>query len=1453
MADTPDPTPLDALADRLLLAALNGPAMQCRPHRSRQRIDLARLATAAKTSPADLLHGILTDDDGVELRLPTQRPMRIPRAPGRVRDQSPVERDPPEAPDSPAEKEHDDSQTVGSKLRTIAEDARVYEQDTGISVLAIGFPLLHIPPDASLGGAPIGRRILAPLAFLPITLTVRPNGCHIARRAEMTALVPNSSLYAWLERHTGKAIANESEADDPSAHSDAAAVPAPLEQLNEWVQRIAAALKIPAIEMQFEGAETSWRLAPEGSSDTATPALVQSAVIGLFPMAKQGLIADMRSLCDGKSTSALVDVFTHANAALAGAPPESAATPEPVITLLPADPCQQAAVLAARDHPAIVLHGPPGTGKSQTIANIIADHLLRGQRVLFVCDKRTALDVVASRLKRAGLESLFAIVHDPRRDQREFFRAVRAQLDTLAQAETQATAERKLANATTALAATHAELSAYDAALTSPQPDGTTLHQMIGEWLAIPENRAAIVDHASLTDVPWDKRDDILRTIHDLMQRASRTGFADNPWRRAIGITLNDFLAHPRTAWDAPLAALESASRACDGYPSTVPLPLHESLDSSAAARTTLADLLAALRPRITHPALQNHLRDSAAQRAALTHQFTDAAPHIARLRAHPLDAELSATRPDAPPLPGEEKSLLETYAITAPHWFDALRMLHNAKLAKILAPCGLARSKPNAQRLLDHLRSVQARQSLGPLIAAAGLAAALQGSELIDTLDDLQTLLHALDLAEKSELLDRLTQAALLPEGGQDAPDAFINALRASVPRIPLIAACVTALDETPLLAPATRRDWQLDLRNGISLTARIVELRSSLDSLDDLLRVTRDLAALPASLRPTIDDWLTQKLAPDSAIAALQRSLLAQQIDSHLAAHPGLLAHDAADLADRAAHYQSLQRTGAAQISPAIRHRWTQRQRDRLLAATGSRLSAHGADLRRRLTSRGPHALRLRQVLQLGAQHPDGDPLLDICPVWMASPESVAQLFPRAPLFDLVIFDEASQCRLEDALPVLLRGKRLLIAGDPHQLPPTRFFESAAAPSDADEASTEQELFAQVQASTEDLLSSALNLSVHPQYLEVHYRSSNEELIQFSNHHFYRSRLQTIPGHPKRRSIVPAVVLDQVPGIYDQRRNVIESARVVQIVHDLLRRAEPPSIGIVCFNLVQRDQILDDLDALAEKDADFATRLAAARARVGSSTFEGLFVKNVESVQGDERDHLIISTTFGPDPHGRFYRRFGPLGLAGSGRRLNVLVTRARHEVHLVTSIPPSAYQQLPEIGAEQQLTGAYLLLDYLRFAARLQQAYALQQAQSSENDQSLPPSVARLPTADPSGVVDHVADRLVAAAPLGATTYYGSRGFCVDLMLHSPSGPDESACALLCDASRFSPTADRIAWDLFRAATFIGQGWNVQRLWSPHLYRDPPGTLATILKSPSIAALAAGHDAAPPTGDT
>jgi hypothetical protein len=679
-----------------------------------------------------------------------------------------------------------------------------------------------------------------------------------------------------------------------------------------------------------------------------------------------------------------------------------------------------------------------------------------------------------------------------------------------------------------------------------------------------------------------------------------------------------------------------------------------------------------------------------------------------------------------------------------------------------------------------------------------------------------------------------------------------FLEGLRQSPARAAALGKLQSSLAGSGLLDPAWLAAAMEPWRNGQAACDMVGRLRDTLDSLEDVLRVRTDLTALPPALRGPLKAVLGQPLSAEDGWTVLHRAGLANAITERLRTNPDLQALDRQRLQSSFDRFRELEQTKARLVRDAVLHHWVSRQQERLLVSTGSRLSGAGADMRRRLTMRGERALRLRQVVAVGHEIEGGDPLFDLRPVWMASPETVAQVFPRRPVFDVVVFDEASQCRLEEALPVLTRARRVVIAGDPKQLPPTRFFESAVAASEDEEVETEQELFEAHQGEVEDLLTAALGIAIEQCYLDVHYRSRNPDLIEFSNRQFYSERLQPIPGHPSQRSRFAPITLYRADGVYEERTNAAEAEQVCRIVRDLLRRAEPPSIGVASFNLAQRDLIVEKLEEMAAEDREFAGRLAEARARRGPASFEGLFVKNLENVQGDERDHIIISTTYGPDAQGRFYRRFGPLGRAGGGRRLNVLVTRAREEVHLVTSIPPTVYRSLPPVPSGQAPVGAWLLFAYLAFAETLAGAYEVMHQAAEKGGQSPSPAPggpARVrvhPSRAPSPFAAALAHVLAEEQGTGSDVYWGNDGFCVDLALHHPRRADDVTVGVLCDAVRFSPVDDPVAWDLFRTAMLEGQGWKLHRLWTPHFFRDPHGSAEAVRKA--VAELLAKEKAAP-----
>jgi hypothetical protein len=294
---------------------------------------------------------------------------------------------------------------------------------------------------------------------------------------------------------------------------------------------------------------------------------------------------------------------------------------------------------------------------------------------------------------------------------------------------------------------------------------------------------------------------------------------------------------------------------------------------------------------------------------------------------------------------------------------------------------------------------------------------------------------------------------------------------------------------------------------------------------------------------------------------------------------------------------------------------------------------------------------------------------------------------LLPKAAIFDTVIYDEASQMPVEYALPTLFRSKIVVVSGDDKQMPPTSFFSSKVESDEAaqfdgeepEESASEEERESYTETwnrreikDCPDLLHLA-RVVLPTRTLQVHYRSAYRELIAFSNASFYGNRLSVPVRHPDEvvRRIRPIQVI-RSDGVYKDQSNLKEAADVVQYLAEVWRNASPPSVGVVTFNRKQADIIEEALEDRAEDDRSFRNALMRERERTEDGEDMGFFVKNVENVQGDERDVIVFSSTFGRNGHGMFRRHFGVLGQAGGERRLNVAVTRARKKVVLVTSMP-------------------------------------------------------------------------------------------------------------------------------------------------------------------------------------
>jgi hypothetical protein len=949
-----------------------------------------------------------------------------------------------------------------------------------------------------------------------------------------------------------------------------------------------------------------------------------------------------------------------------------------------------------------------------------------------------------------------------------------------------------------------------------------------------------------------------------VLSRGTASRYPSNPWTEALGTTVAEFVKRPQSEVSERLEEAVSKAQRVDALGSGDGLvldPGHDLLAQSEAL-SALAAALDEVRSRggSASAELARFAKVPVESQKQAEGSLEAARAVAPKLGSEPLDAELVPVVRELPKVAdlslwaGRVASFLEI----ARKWYGFFFFGRRGAARAVLERFGLPLSAETAERLSTFLSRLKLRMMLQGSLAELRAALADHGAEastrllpdgeLSKAVGDYEVIFRVLGLALQDARLGihRSTLSEWLSNAERH------EELRATLLRLAERAVAVqgfgAALDGTGLFSAEKRKGLLTAACRGEPVHPELSALMQRQGTIEHVLRIQERLKTLPGPLSQALVRLLAVGAEEGPGWTAVQKAVLASVIAGRLASDPTLLGTDGERLRASYQKYRELEERRRALAVEVVLHRATERQRARLLASTGSRLNTLGADVRRRLVTRGERAMRLRQVIQQGASIEGGDPLFDLRPVWMASPEVVAQLMPRAPLFDVVIFDEASQCRLEEALPVLTRAKRVVIAGDPKQLPPTRFFESAVTESQESEAETDQELFEEQQADTEDLLTAALNLSIEQAYLDVHYRSTNADLIQFSNRHFYDARLQTIPGHPRNIAVLPPLRLIHAQGTYDKRANLKEARQVVAIVKELLAQPSPPSIGIACFNITQRDCINEVLADAAEEDPEFGARLQAARTRVGRASFEGLFVKNLENVQGDERDHLIISTTYGPDPSGKFYRRFGPLAQAGGGRRLNVLVTRARQQVHIVTSIPPAQYRAQQTIPAGKQPNGALLLYGYLNYAEQLERVYA------DEASRRLTGAAAREvecrihDTTAPSDLAIALGQHLKERYGIGSEVHWGNEGFGIDAALSHPEKPHHVTVGVICDGTRFTKAPDPVQWDVFRMEILRSQGWELSRVWSPQFFRDPEGTLRSIRAHVEKVLAAEGQASAP-----
>lgn len=423
-------------------------------------------------------------------------------------------------------------------------------------------------------------------------------------------------------------------------------------------------------------------------------------------------------------------------------------------------------------------------------------------------------------------------------------------------------------------------------------------------------------------------------------------------------------------------------------------------------------------------------------------------------------------------------------------------------------------------------------------------------------------------------------------------------------------------------------------------------------------------------------------------------------------------------------------------------------------------------------------------------------GRALQALKPCFMMSPLSVAQLIERGRLnFDVVIFDEASQVRPEDAMSAIARSHQFVVVGDQMQLPPTTFGEKGFNDEPLDDEGEEVE----ESAAVESILQLASASYGNGRTLLWHYRSRDPSLIAYSNREFYRNELLLFPC-PSAKSNAMGVKYVWVGGHYSARTNAAEAKACALAAVEFMRHSPHRSLGIVALNRPQADLIQLELDRLIHEHD--AAALYKAKWSIG---LEPLFVKNLENVQGDERDTIFVSTVFGDDESGRFYQRFGPINSNVGHRRLNVLFSRAKFQLVVFTSLPTEKIQL-----TQSSNWGVRALKEYLDYArtGRLERGAITGKSEDSPFEISV------------RGALE--------SAGFQCEPQVGIAGFFVDLGVRHPRFPDHFLAGIECDGAAYHSSKSARDRDRLRQSILESFGWNIYRIWSTDWFADPHGQL-------------------------
>jgi very-short-patch-repair endonuclease len=1045
-----------------------------------------------------------------------------------------------------------------------------------------------------------------------------------------------------------------------------------------------------------------------------------------------------------------------------------------LLTPLPADSSQLAAVVAAMNGHDFVVIGPPGTGKSQTIANMIAQCLSVGKRVLFVAEKSAALDVVYRRLKAYGLGDVCLELHSNKSDRKR----VLAQLGA-AWERSETYAADSWTRATSRLEEARDELNRYVEQLHAPGSHGFSVFQAIGIVTGHRPRFALTFDnlkaHAPGMFARLEETAIRADRIHTIVRDCK--GFDSIDAEEWTFSWQNSLIEHAESI----LATIPQLKETADALAQKIGLP--------DAEETNLERIKQLHRfheaCRIASGRDYSKVVDAELGRLEEAAASLDAAITVIRQARANLTASYENAELKRIPVDDIDRQWREANAKMWP--FSAFGRRRIGKLLQSYA----AEGKVDVASEIVPLREIQNNIEAVDQSELAGLPVfqneETDHSNVLEYLKgagDLQQALtdvrrHASDAQRFGAALDSLLKH------GQQQPDAERMAT-----------AFHSALKEfkSACEAYAVHSKGKLHIQSIESLETDLRHLIAHKTQLADWVRwvaVREEARAL--GLDPFLKALRTGQIENaklDFRVAYFHWWLpLVIDASSELCGFRHWSHEDL--IREFRKRDEAVQKMASDQVLIKTAHGLPARDK----VAPRSELGA----LRHQLTLQRP-SLSIRRLLE-------STPTVftKLAPCMLMSPLSVAQYLPADQTqFDVVIFDEASQITTWDAVGAIARAEQSIIVGDPKQLPPTNFFGRTDDEDEEDLAEYEKDL--------PSILEEASAAGLPEVQLNWHYRSRDESLISFSNHHYYGGRLITFPS-PKTES--DALVFHKNDGAYARgtgRTNITEAREIVQFARSRLEhwlqlpKESRPTLGVITFNIQQQELILNLFDEARRSNPKLEWFFSENRE-------EPVIVKNLENIQGDERDIMCFSITFGRDNGGKMSMFFGALNRDGGERRLNVAVTRARAEMHVFSSIEADDIDT-----SRTKALGVAHLKTFLDYAKRGPIALP---CGAGKGD-----SVGDAESPFEEAVMSALQDKGWEIRPqIGVSDYR------IDLGVVHPDHAGAYLAGVECDGATYHSSASARDRDKIREAVLCNLGWNIIRIWSTDWFMNPAEALKRV----------------------